>query len=192
MTDWWPYVAGLTLFFASTIWLLVRGRGELVETSTLSRSSFVAMVTWYLSVIFTVGWAAWTGAWPLPFPRRPAQIIGGSLAVLGEVVHLSARSQCRTRATWSLQMPRLITTGIYTLVRHPQNLGWGLLVIGIAVWGRSGAALLIAALYSLVTLVWLPAEDAALDRRFGAEYRAYRMRTSAVIPFLSAFRKPGQ
>lgn len=45
------------------------------------------------------------------------------------------------------RMDQLITTGIFRWSRNPQNVGWALALFGLAIAGRSGAALLLAALF---------------------------------------------
>jgi protein-S-isoprenylcysteine O-methyltransferase Ste14 len=90
-----------------------------------------------------------------------------------------ARWQFRTfRLTWGLSTDRLTTTGIYGISRHPQNLGWGLTLLGVALWGASGVALVLVALYAAACALWLPAEERALQARFGAVYAEYRRATS--------------
>jgi protein-S-isoprenylcysteine O-methyltransferase Ste14 len=106
------------------------------------------------------------------------------LLLLGAVIHLIARLQFRSfRMAWGLESGRLITSGVYHFVRHPQNLGWGLLLTGIALLGSSGVALMLTGLYVLTSIIWLPVEEAALERRFGSTYSQYRARTPAFIPF---------
>lgn len=99
-------------------------------------------------------------------------------------MYLTARFQFQSfRQTWGLQTDKLIVAGIYGLVRHPQNVGWGLLLAAVALLGRSGAALALIGVYGITCLIWLPLEEAFLARRFGEAYDAYRRSTPAVIPW---------
>jgi protein-S-isoprenylcysteine O-methyltransferase Ste14 len=74
----------------------------------------------------------------------------------------------------------------HTLVtsRHPSYLG---LLIGTLGWGlafRSGVGVLLAALMIPPLIARIRAEERLLRTQFGAEYDAYRARTSRLIPGL--------
>ena len=78
----------------------------------------------------------------------------------------------------------LVTSGIYGVIRHPSYLG---LLVGSLGWGlafRSGIGVLLAALMIPPLLVRIRAEERLLQATFGAEYDAYRARTSRLIPGL--------
>jgi len=79
---------------------------------------------------------------------------------------------------------RLVTRGVYRVIRHPSYLG---LLAGSLGWGlafRSGIGVLLAALTIPPLLVRIRAEERLLQATFGAEYDAYRARTSRLIPGL--------
>jgi protein-S-isoprenylcysteine O-methyltransferase Ste14 len=78
----------------------------------------------------------------------------------------------------------LVTSGIYGEIRHPSYLG---LLVGALGWGlafRSGAGVLLTALMIPPLLARIRAEERLLSAQFGAEYDAYRARTSRLIPGL--------
>jgi protein-S-isoprenylcysteine O-methyltransferase Ste14 len=78
----------------------------------------------------------------------------------------------------------LVTSGVYGLIRHPSYLG---LLVGSLGWGlafRSGVGVLLAALMIPPLLARIRAEERLLRTEFGAEYDAYRARTSRLIPGL--------
>jgi protein-S-isoprenylcysteine O-methyltransferase Ste14 len=78
----------------------------------------------------------------------------------------------------------LVTSGAYRIIRHPSYLG---LLVAILGWGlafRSGAGVLLAALTIPPLLARIGAEEKLLRTEFGAEYDAYRARTSRLIPGL--------
>jgi protein-S-isoprenylcysteine O-methyltransferase Ste14 len=79
---------------------------------------------------------------------------------------------------------RLVTTGIYSIVRHPSYLG---LVVSSLGWGlafRSGVGVLLTVLLIVPAVARMRAEERLLRTQFGAEYDAYRARTSRLIPGL--------
>src|SRR5438128_505371 len=78
----------------------------------------------------------------------------------------------------------LVTDGIYGIIRHPSYLG---LLISTLGWGlafRSGVGALLAALMIPPLLARIRAEERLLRAQFGAEYDAYRARTSRLLPGL--------
>jgi protein-S-isoprenylcysteine O-methyltransferase Ste14 len=77
---------------------------------------------------------------------------------------------------------RLVTTGIYATIRHPSYLGLLMTTVGWVLVFRSGVGLIIAALFVPIILGRIRAEERLLASQFGAEYEAYRARTSRLIP----------
>jgi len=76
----------------------------------------------------------------------------------------------------------LVTTGIYSIIRHPSYLG---LLVSSLGWGlafRSGVGVLLAVLTLVPVVGRIRAEEVLLRSQFGAEYDAYRSRTSRLIP----------
>ena len=79
---------------------------------------------------------------------------------------------------------RLVTSGVYGVIRHPSYLG---LLINALGWGlafRSGVGVLLAALLVPPLIARVNAEERLLQSQFGANYNAYRARTSRLIPGL--------
>lgn len=79
---------------------------------------------------------------------------------------------------------RLVTTGIYGVIRHPSYCG---LLIGSLGWSlafRSGVGVLVTALTLVPVLARIYAEETLLHSHFGAEYDAYCARTSRLLPGL--------
>ncbi|MFZ6046964.1 methyltransferase family protein [Pseudomonas sp. CR3202] len=77
---------------------------------------------------------------------------------------------------------RLVTDGIYGLIRHPSYLGLMIASIGWALAFRSGAGLVLVALTLPPLLARIHAEEALLRTEFGEAYEAYCARTSRLIP----------
>ena len=79
---------------------------------------------------------------------------------------------------------RLVTGGVYRVVRHPMYGAYLLLFLcaflisGNWVIGASGGGIIL----SLMT-IRLAREEAVLEERYGGEYRAYMQRTGRFLPF---------
>lgn len=79
---------------------------------------------------------------------------------------------------------RLVTDGIYGVIRHPSYLG---LLVGALGWGlafRSAVGVALALLNLLPLVARIRAEERLLADQFGAEYEAYRGRTWRLVPGL--------
>ena len=77
---------------------------------------------------------------------------------------------------------KLVTEGMYGVIRHPSYLG---LLVNSLGWGlafRSGVGVLLAVVLLPLLVARIRAEEALLQAQFGDEYEAYRGRTSRLIP----------
>ncbi len=77
---------------------------------------------------------------------------------------------------------KLVTTGIYGIIRHPSYLGMLVNALGWSLAFRSGVGVLLTALLLVPLLARIRAEEALLRAHFGAEYDAYRSRTWRLLP----------
>lgn len=79
---------------------------------------------------------------------------------------------------------KLVTSGVYRVIRHPSYLGLILIMLGWALAFRSGVGVLLAALTLPVLLARIRSEEALLRSQFGSEYETYCAHTSRLIPGL--------
>jgi protein-S-isoprenylcysteine O-methyltransferase Ste14 len=78
----------------------------------------------------------------------------------------------------------LVSTGPYTLVRHPIYTGLLVALAGTAVYDGRWRALLGLAFFAIGFWMKARSEEKLLEREFGEEYRSYRARTPMLIPSL--------
>ena len=78
----------------------------------------------------------------------------------------------------------LVTTGMYGVIRHPSYLGLLVNSLGWAFAFRSGVGVLLMLLTIAPLIARIRSEETLLHTQFGAEYDAYRARTSRLIPGL--------
>src|SRR5467141_540975 len=79
---------------------------------------------------------------------------------------------------------RLVTGGVYAVIRHPSYLGLLGLSLGWGLAFRSWIGVLLTLLTIPPILARIRAEESLLHAHFGAEYEAYRARTARLIPGL--------
>ncbi len=111
-------------------------------------------------------------------PEGVAPWLGGGLLAGGNVVLLLAVVALRRHTGFGAngESERLLTRGIYGLLRHPIVAGMGAVYAGClliwpTLWGVAGILAFCIHQYRC-----LEAEEALLDQRFGETYRRYRDR----------------
>jgi protein-S-isoprenylcysteine O-methyltransferase Ste14 len=77
----------------------------------------------------------------------------------------------------------LVTTGLYSVVRHPGYMSLVIGFIGIAMCYGQLVPSLICAVVPAAVIAWrIRVEEKLLERAYGEEYRQYRSRTRAIVP----------
>jgi len=118
---------------------------------------------------------------------RGLRVFSWGLLVMGAVLALISALTLRRRGKptsgWE-HTTVLIRTGIYRWVRHPMYLAallivtstmlWQLAAISLALWVPSVVCFVLAAF----------SEDRFNARKFGDDYRRYKMKSKLLIPFL--------
>jgi len=135
--------------------------------------------------IFTV-FAALHSFWHIPIGTPVANISGAILCIIGSGICLAGLIAFRSFKRMSgIKTYDVIATGIYQWSRNPQNLGWGVVLMGIALLGRSALAYLMAILFFLIIHIYLvKIEEPYLESVFGEKYREYRSKTPRYLGYL--------
>lgn len=136
-----------------------------------------------------VAYGALRSLWALPLGGAVAIVTGVALALVGTWLFLAGAGQFRSFGHVSgTETGGLITSGVYSWSRNPQYVGWGLLLLGVAVLGRSALGLLLAALFWPGLHVYLTrVEEPHLATVFGKPYQRYRENTPR---YLGALKQP--
>jgi protein-S-isoprenylcysteine O-methyltransferase Ste14 len=99
--------------------------------------------------------------------------LGLALVVAGVIIFLTALFTIKTLEIYTGD---LITTGIYSKIRHPMYLAFLLWLIGLPAFFEAVYSLLIAVPFSANVLYWRHLEEVELINRF-ADYKSYRLKT---------------
>ena len=83
----------------------------------------------------------------------------------------------------------LVTTGIYSVVRHPQYLSFFVLAFALALIGQHWLIILLGAVGSSVYGLGLKGEDDVNIEKFGDDYRRYKERVPGYNILLGLFRR---
>ncbi len=77
---------------------------------------------------------------------------------------------------------RVVTTGVYSIVRHPQYLGGIFAHIGTSFLLSALCSLLVTPLIIAIIYVIAKKEETELIREFGEEYNRYKKRVPMLFP----------
>lgn len=119
-------------------------------------------------------------SWPVPVG------IGAGLVLLITMVAVRVMAHRELGAHPALrQKNNLVTTGVYSRVRHPMFLSNILLAVGWALLFRGIYAFLCVPVWALCYVVLTLFEEKGLKEEYGEEYREYRRRVPwRIIPKL--------
>jgi len=163
-------------------WTVV-SRREYKDHGKLSMQSAVAV--WLLHGLHAclTGFAAWRALWRLPLPTTISVAVGGTCMLVGVGVLAAGIIAFRSMRRMSgLEANMLVSSGIYHWSRNPQSLGWGLALLGVAILGESGFAVVLVLLFGLVFHIYVvAAEEPYLEQVFGEAYRTYRLSTPRYV-----------
>jgi protein-S-isoprenylcysteine O-methyltransferase Ste14 len=88
---------------------------------------------------------------------------------------------------------QLVTTGPYSYSRNPMATGTTVVYVGIAAYIGSLSAVALASIYPIVITAYTKlVEEKELERRFGAEYVAYKRRIPFLVPRLPRRKCPDE
>ncbi len=111
------------------------------------------------------------GPWP------PLRIAGAVLIVISLLGVIAARVQLGGAFSVRAKATRLVTTGLYSRVRNPIYCFGMLLFVGMALFTRTWAILLVLLVLIPMQVKRARREAAVLEAEFGDDYRRYRAQT---------------
>lgn len=109
----------------------------------------------------------------LPFIGGGGWLIGKALRQMGNDLSIEHKKP-----------DRIITDGVFSIVRHPQNLGGALLHLGMCLLFSAWYALLFTPLFLIFDYLVAAKEEKELLRVFSKDYEAYRRKVPMFVPRL--------
>ena len=172
-------LAVITLAMLAAAVPVVRAvRRQYERDVVLSPATVVAVWVLYAIDVGIVVAAVAGSAWSMSLPQAVRVALGSALLAIGlGLVVAGLVSMASFRRMSGMQPDRLVTNGAFRYSRNPQNVGVGLAMIGAAVLGDSGLALIAALGFWTAFVSYVGYEEAHLTRVFGREYETYRVRT---------------
>jgi protein-S-isoprenylcysteine O-methyltransferase Ste14 len=165
----------LPLVYICIITHIVRLGYEILKHKKIINASRLSFVIIFSNMLLL--WTSWfllcsfdASATNLP---PVLSYFGISMAVIGVIIFLTALLTIKTLETYE---GNLITSGIYSVIRHPMYLGFLLWLIGFPLFYGGMYSFIIAIPFAINVLFWRYLEELELDKRF-ADYKVYRKKT---------------
>jgi len=167
------FILFLTLYL---LCLTTRTTYELLKKSgrANSKSKILFFVIFAAMCLLWICWFAMCplDPWRLDLPD-PLRWIAFGIFVVGWGLALGALFQLRGLEN----IDHLITSGLFSIIRHPMYAGFMLWIIGWSFYHCAAASFLVGLFGIGNVLYWRHLEDAALELRYGDRYREYRKGT---------------
>lgn len=183
----WLFTSGVATILALGAWSIYRVRNEYrrrKKLSPLTISMVWALYSLHFVLTLLPAFGSW---WKLPLPAALSAVLSAAFMLFGACLYVTGIIAFGSFSRMSgAETSQLVTGGIYRWSRNPQNVGWGLFLAGIALAGRSGAALLMTLLFWLVFRAYVPIEEEFLGEVFGSSYHDYCSRTHRYFGFPGA------
>lgn len=166
--------------------IVIALRQEFLDEVPRSPWIMASRVLWLCSVFFLFADVRW-GIAPLALP---AWVGAAALALtcIGVALRAAAFAGLGRYFTYDVRLgsgQTLVTSGIYSVIRHPAYLAICLLGSLPGLAAGSAAAFALMTLFTVPqTLYRLSLEEQMLAARYGAEFERYRKKTWRLVPFL--------
>jgi protein-S-isoprenylcysteine O-methyltransferase Ste14 len=143
----------------------------LLNQYLLAKPTLRMVVEW--PIIIIIGILGEIFSW-IRIPLSPySNFVGGAVLLGGWIFHVYCHRVHKQAHEQSQQIEGLVTTGVFSKIRHPMYLGLILMYLGVAVaWGVLWM-LLPSLLFSALTVLTSIKEEEFLLRRFSHQYEEY-------------------
>jgi len=144
-----------------------------------SKGKEVKLPHWMFEILLMSGYFAWgymvySDPVKTDFPSWIIAPIGVTIGLVGLILGWQAHKELGT-----FDDPgRLVTTGVFSKMRHPFYVGMSLVHIGFPLAFQSVLTLASAILWIGMMFLWKDWEEKELIEKYGEEYREYQKRTA--------------
>jgi protein-S-isoprenylcysteine O-methyltransferase Ste14 len=164
-----------TLVIVCTITHIIRSTYEILKHRQVLKPGKLSFIVIFINMILL--WISWFllcnyDVYKIQLPEI-IRFTGISFAVIGIIIFLTGLFTIKTLESYEGD---LITTGIYSRIRHPMYSGFLLWLIGFPIYFGALFALILSLLFISNILFWKYLEEKELEKRFPA-YLDYKKTT---------------
>ncbi|MFB2875463.1 methyltransferase family protein [Floridanema aerugineum] len=180
---------GYLLFFSGNVWRVWR-YGKLSKTNEDAQfkdfSGLVILAGQFIAILIIYWWAIYDFS-RLAKTETVWQVVGMIILVSAIAINQLAIRTLKGLFDCITIKPNhhLVTTGIYSQVRHPVYLSYVLFLVGYCTILQSFVSLVISV---VSCTIWVKnrinIEEKMLIEKFGDRYQAYQHKTKKIIPFI--------
>jgi len=135
----------------------------------------------YLLHADTVLTSAYLDVGRVALPKTPLLILGLGIIAAGMVLFVWSTRVLVGRGRFEgIASTRLVRSGPYAWMRHPQDAGWATMLLGLAIAGRTVIGLALVGVFAIFVLRVWRIDERQLAARFGEEHAEYRRTTPAI------------
>ncbi len=120
---------------------------------------------------------SFVGAHAARLPWNAWRITGIAIAAPAFLLFLSARIELGRAFGVQAKATTLVTTGVYSRIRHPIYCSGAAMILGVIIWTGRPWLLLIFAVLLPLQVVRSRNEERVLTEKFGAAYLDYKRKT---------------
>jgi protein-S-isoprenylcysteine O-methyltransferase Ste14 len=148
----------------------VKGQ-RLLNRYLLAKPTLRMVIEW--PIIIVIGILGEIFSW-VRIPLSPySNLVGGAIFLGGWIFHVYCHRVHKQAHEQSQQIEGIVTTGVFSKIRHPMYLSLILMYLGLAIaWGIVWM-LLPSFLFSAFTVLIAIKEEEVLLRKFGHQYEEY-------------------
>ena len=167
------YLVFLSLYLgcliARTCYELLKKTGKVNPKSTIVFAMIFAVMCLMWISWFNMGWL---DSWRLALPNI-VRWIGLAVVIVGMGLAVGAFAQLKGLEN----INHLVTTGLFSKLRHPMYTGFILWILGWAIFHGAVISLGVGFIGIGNILYWRQLEDENLEKLYGEVYKEYRQRT---------------
>ena len=144
---------------------------RLLNRYLLAKPTLRMVIEW--PIIIVIGILGEIFSW-VRIPLSPySNLVGGAIFLGGWIFHVYCHRVHKQAHEQSQQIEGIVTTGVFSKIRHPMYLSLILMYLGLAIaWGIVWM-LLPSFLFSAFTVLIAIKEEEVLLRKFGHQYEEY-------------------
>ncbi|MFN2250183.1 MAG: methyltransferase family protein [Candidatus Promineifilaceae bacterium] len=168
------------------------GQGIVVMAENCLNTAILILFTPLIAVSLIMGWyqtldlTHFTIA--MPWLVHGLEAIGVALIACGTAMvvlgFLALRKTFQPGGFAPRSQDRLVTWGVYSLVRNPLNAGVLSVTLGLALVVQSIFIIALFVIYLILVLRVISIEEDQLSEAFGEEYRSYRQKARRLVPLI--------